>query len=190
MIDDLPNAFSHRLALARGVSDRRLRAWVAQGALERLGRGLYRKTTAPPADLDRIEIALRAPDATLCLLSALSHHDLTDIIPTEIDVALPRSQRQPRLALPVRWHRFLDETFLIGRATIAVDEGLSLGVYSPERSVIDALRLRHREGEEVATEALRRYLRRPRATPAALLDVARFFPKAEPALLAALRVLQ
>ncbi len=28
-------------------------------------------------------------DATLCLTTALSHHDLTDVIPSEIDVALP-----------------------------------------------------------------------------------------------------
>jgi len=172
------------------VSDRVLRGLVARGSLERLGRGLYRKADAPLADLDLIEIALRAPDATLCLRSALSHHDLTDIIPTEIDVALPRSQRQPRLALPVRWHRFHDATFHIGRDTVEVDDGLSLGVFSPERCVIDALRLRHQEGEEVAIEALRRYLRRPGATPARLLDMAASFPKAEPVLLGALRILQ
>ncbi|NJL56446.1 alkene reductase [bacterium] len=48
-------------------------------------------------ELDRIEIALRASDATLCLTTALSHHDLTDVIPSEIDVALPRSRRPPRV---------------------------------------------------------------------------------------------
>jgi predicted transcriptional regulator of viral defense system len=63
---------------------------LADGALERLAHGLYRKADAPPADLDRIEIALRAWDATLCLTTALSHHDLTDVIPSQIDVALPR----------------------------------------------------------------------------------------------------
>lgn len=188
-LDALPNAFSYSLAHERGVSDRRLRGLVADGALERLGHGLYRKADAPPADLDRFEIALRAPEATLCLTSALSLHDLTDAIPSEIDVALPRSRRPPRVSAPVRWHRFHVDTFLVGRETIEVDEELSLGVYSAERSVIDTFRLRHQEGEDLAVEALRRWLERPGATPADLLAMARSFPKAEPSLLQALRIL-
>lgn len=189
MLDALPNAFSYSLALERGLSDRRLRGLVADGGLERLGHGLYRKADAPPADLDRVEIALRAPEATLCLTSALSLHDLTDAIPSEIDVALPRSRRPPRVKAPVRWHRFQEDTFLVGRETVEVDEGLSLGVYSAERSVIDAFRLRHQEGEELAVEALRRWLKQPKATPANLLAMARRFPKVEPSLLQTLRIL-
>lgn len=189
MIHALPNAFSYGLAHERGMSDRRLRGLVADGVLERLGHGLYRKVDAPPADLDRIEIALRAAEATLCLTSALSVHDLTDAIPSEIDVALPRSRRPPRVRAPVRWHRFHEDTFLVGRETIEVDEGLSLGIYSAQRSIIDAFRLRHQEGEELAIEALRRWLRRPGATPAELLAMARHFAKVEPFLLQALRIL-
>ncbi|HCF57957.1 MAG TPA: hypothetical protein DFS52_08195 [Myxococcales bacterium] len=50
MLDALPNAFSYSLAHERGVSDRRLRGLVAEGVLERLGHGLYRKADAPPAE--------------------------------------------------------------------------------------------------------------------------------------------
>lgn len=188
-LDILPNAFSSSLAHERGVTDRRLRALVADGVVERLGHGFYRKADAPPADLDRIEIALRAPEATLCLTSALALHDLTDAIPREIDVALPRSRRLPRVSAPVRWHRFHEDTFLVGRELIEVDEGLSLGLYSAGRCVIDAFRLRHFEGEELAVEALRRWLQRPGSAPADLLAMARSFPMAEPALLGVLRIL-
>jgi len=189
MLEALPNAFSYRLAQERGLSDRRLRWLIAEGALDRLGHGLYRKADAPPADLDRVEIALRAASSTLCLTTALSHHDLTDIIPTAIDVALPRSQRPPKVSAPVRWHRFHEGSFDIGREFVEVDEGLFLGVYTAERSIIDAFRLRHQEGEEIAVEALRRWLSRPRATPADLLSMAKHFPKAEPSILQALRIL-
>ena len=185
----LPSAFSHALAQERGLSDRRLRGLVAGGALDRLAHGLYRKADAPPADLDRIEIALRASDATLCLSTALSHHDLTDVIPSEIDVALPRSRRPPRVRAPVRWHRFREDTFDVGRETIAVDEGLSIGIYSAERSLIDAFRLRHQEGDEMAIEALKRWLKRPESMPANLLAMAKHFPKAKPSLLHTLRIL-
>jgi len=187
--DALPSAFSYALARKRGLSDRRLCSLVADGTLERLGHGLYRKADAPPADLDRIEIALRASDATLCLATALSHHDLTDVIPSEIDVALPRSRRPPRVHAPARWHRFREDTFDIGRETIEVDEGLSIGIYSAERSLIDAFRLRHQEGDEMAVEALKRWLKQPAATPANLLAMAKHFPKAEPSLLHTLRIL-
>ena len=64
-----------------------------------------------------------------------------------------------------------------------------MGLYSAERSLIDAFRLRHQEGEELAVEALRRWLKRAGATPADLLAMARRFPKVEPSLLQALRIL-
>jgi predicted transcriptional regulator of viral defense system len=186
---DLPNAFTYAVARNAGLSDRALASHVADGTLERLGRGVYRKTDAPLADHDIIEVALRAPDATLCLVTALAHHDLTDAIPATIDVALPRSRRAPRVDAPVTWHRFHDDTFALGRETMDVDDGVQIGVYSPERCVVDAFRLRHRIGEDVAIEGLKRWLRRPGAVPAQLLALARSFPKAEPSLLRALQVL-
>jgi predicted transcriptional regulator of viral defense system len=158
--------------------------------LERLGHGVYRKADAPPADLERIEIALRAPEATLCLTTALSLHDLTDDIPAAIDVALPRSKRPPRVSAPVRWHRFHEDTFDVGRDTVDVDDGVDLGLYSAERCIIDAFRLSHQEGEAIAVEALRRWLRRRGAAPADLLAMARRFPRAEPSLLQALRIVR
>lgn len=185
----LPTAFTYATARDAGLSDRALASLVVDGTLERLGRGVYRKTSAPLADHDLIEVALRAPDATLCLLSAMAHHDLTDAIPTAIDIAMPRSRRAPRVDAPVTWHRFQDETFDLGREVMQVDEGVRVGVYSPERCVVDAFRLRHLLGEDVAVEALKRWLRRPDAVPAELLGLARSFPKAEPSLLHALQVL-
>lgn len=185
----LPTAFTYAAAREAGLSDRALASLVADGDLERLGRGVYRRTHAPLADHDLIEVALRAPDATLCLLTALAHHDLTDAIPATIDVALPRSRRAPKVHAPVTWHRFHDDTFAVGRQMMDVDDGVQIGVYSPERSIVDAFRLRHQVGEEVAVEALKRWLRSSAAVPSELLALARSFPKAEPSLLRTLKVL-
>jgi predicted transcriptional regulator of viral defense system len=189
VLHSLPNAFTHQQARRVGLSERRLRAYVEQGALERLGRGIYRRADAPPTDLDWLEIALRAPEATLCLTSALAHHDLTDIIPSAIEVALPRSQRPPRVGAPVRWHRFDDESAHVGREKVVLEDDIAIAIYSAERSVIDAFRLRHLEGPELAVEALRRWLKRPGASPSTLLEMARLIPRGEPALLQALRYL-
>jgi hypothetical protein len=67
--------------------------------------------------------------------------------------------------------------------------GLSIGLYSPERSIVDAFRLRHELGAEVANEALKRWLRRRGNQPAALLELARSFPKALPALRTTMEIL-
>ena len=186
---ELPAAFTYAHARDAGLSDRRLRTLVASGAVHRLGRGVYRKADAPLADPDLIEVALRAPEATLCLVSGLARHDLTDIIPTTIDVALPCTHRAPRVRAPVRWHRFHADTFFLGRSMTDVDEELQIGLYSAERCLVDAFRLRHHVGEDVAIEALKRWLTRPDAVPAQLMRLARSFPKAQPSMLRALQVL-
>jgi len=65
-----------------------------------------------------------------------------------------------------------------------------LGLYTAERSVIDAIRLRRREGSDLAWQAPRRWLDRPAASPAHLIEPARRrFPDVEPALRQALAVL-
>ncbi len=187
--ESLPAAFSYTAARRSGLSDRRLRDLQSDGLIQALSRGLYLRQDAPPADLDLLEIAARAPDATLCLRSALAHHDLIDDIPSEIDLALPRGRRHPKTAAPVRWHTFDPQTFQIGRNTMQLVGPLSIGLYSPKRCLIDAFRLRHQEGPELAHQALKAWLRRRDAQPATLLRMAKDFPKAEPALRLALEIL-
>jgi hypothetical protein len=76
---------------------------LATGSVERVGRGLYRHTDSEPADYDLIEIAVKAHRPTLCLLSALARHELTDIIPSVHDIAVPRGAWQPLVSAPVHW---------------------------------------------------------------------------------------
>jgi predicted transcriptional regulator of viral defense system len=185
----LPATFSYAQAREVGISKRQLYALRDTGEVEPIGRGLYRRMDAPLADLDLLEVAHRAPEATLCLESALAHHDLTDILPACHELALPRGRRHPLVAAPVRWHSFDPETFEVGREELRVDSETAMGVYSAARTVIDVYRLRHREGTEVAHEALRRWLARRDSQPSTLLRMARHFPQAEPALRHALEVL-
>jgi predicted transcriptional regulator of viral defense system len=127
-------------------------------------------------DLDLLEVAHKAPQATLCLVSALSRHGLTDEIPDRTHVALPRRARAPSVGAAVCWHRFAPETFDVGRTLVKLAPGVEIGLYSPERSIVDAFRLRGREGHELAHEALERWLRK-RNQPAALLRLAKHFPR-------------
>ena len=186
----LPNIFSYAQAREAGLSQRRIYWLRDQGQIDGIARGSYRRADATwDADPDLIEIAARAPEATICLTSALTRHDLTDAIPHTIDIALPRGRRHRATAAPVTWHAFAADTFNLGREKLNLAGEGSIGLYSAERSIIDAFRLRHQEGPDLAYEALRRWLRRRDASPAALINLAQGFPKALPALRSALEIL-
>lgn len=185
---DLPATFTAADAERYRVSRRKLQQMLAEGLVERIGRGLYRRTDKDPVDFDLIEIAVKAHRPTLCLVSALARHELTDIIPSAHEVAVPRGVWQPRVSAPVRWHKFDVSTFEIGRDEIRLDETHTLGVYNASRSIVDAFRLRHEVGPDIANEALRRWLRH-RSEPADLMRMTKAFPAARPAVLHALQVL-
>ena len=184
----LPPAFTYTQARAAGISAERLYAYRAQGLLDQIARGLYRWADAPEIDQDLLEIAHRAARGTLCLVTALARHGLTDIIPPRIDIALPRGSRIPALRKTIDVHIFARETFELGRAEFTVGDKLAVGIYSPERTLVDVIRLRHREGSDVAWEALRRWVARKGSKPAALLAMAKYFHGAERAVRNALEV--
>jgi predicted transcriptional regulator of viral defense system len=186
--EDLPATFTTAEAGRRGVTRRSLQRMLDTGSAERVGRGLYRRTDSEPVDYDLLEIAVKAHRPTLCLISALSRHELTDIIPSAHDIAVPRGTWQPLTSAPVHWHQFDIPTFGIGRDKLSVDETHSLGLYDSTRSIVDAYRLRHEVGPDVANEALRRWLRRG-GRPADLMRAARFFPAARAVVLNALQIL-
>ncbi len=72
---------------------------------------------------------------------------------------------------------------------LGVDARTPLGIYSAERSLVDIVRTRHLHGSDIAWEALRRWLRQPGASPAQLIETAKHFAHAEPAIRNALEVL-
>jgi predicted transcriptional regulator of viral defense system len=186
----LGDTFTYGEARKAGVSDKRLYRLRDIGEIVPLGGGVYRWADAPPADYDLVEIAERVPRATLCLETALARHGLIDSIPSAIDIAIPRGSTRPALRAPCRLHQFDPRTFELGRELLEVRARRPLGIYSAERSIVDVIRLRHREGSDIAWEALRRWLARPGRSPAQLIDLARRLPHAEPALRQALEVLQ
>lgn len=188
-LDGLPATFTYMQARQFGLSERSLYRLRDEGLIELVRRGLFRRHDAPAADIDLVEIALRAPRATLCLTTALARHGLTDEIPATIDVALPRGRHRPATIAPANWHMFDPTTFNVGRAELSLDGDTTIGLYGPERSIIDATRLRHREGTDLANTALKRWLVRPGSTPSELLRMASQFPQAQRALREALEIL-
>lgn len=188
-LDALPSTFRWSDAREAGISQSQLYGLLEDERIERIGHGLYRKSDAEPTDLDLIEIASVAERATVCLASALARHDLTDLLPSRIHVAVPRGAHRPTIGAPVAWHQFQPDTFEVGRETLPLSDGWSIGLYGPERSIIDAYRLRHQVGHELGRRALRTWLGRSKSQPSVLLALAEQFPKARSTLRDDLEVL-
>jgi hypothetical protein len=186
LLDNMPDTFRFSEALEH-INKRQFYNLLDSGRITPIARGLYRKSDWH-GDEDLIEIASSAPRATIALRSALARHDLIDDIPDMLDVALPRGTWAPRTSTPVKWHRFDPNTFDIGRDTLDIGAGREIGIYSGPRSIIDAYRLQHHEGIDLANEALKRWLRQG-GQPSELLRLARSFPHAQRAIQQTLSIL-
>ena len=161
-------------ALELGVHPRDLYRLRDEGLIEALSRGIYRLTELPPlSDPDLVTVALRVPRAVVCLISALAFHELTEQVPHEVQIALPRDTKTPVLDYPpIRVFRFSEATLSSGVEEFTLD-GVSLRVFGPAKSVADCFRFRNKLGVDVAVDALSRWLARADSKPADLLRFAR-----------------
>ena len=163
---------SHALKL--GIHPRILYRLRDTGWLVAVTRGVYRLANLPePSHPDLLVVARRVPQAVMCLISALSFHGLTTQIPHEVQIALPRGTRYPRLDHPpLRVFLMTGAAYTEGIETHSI-EGIPLRVYSPAKTVVDCFKFRNKIGIDVAVEALRLARERKRVTPRALLQYAR-----------------
>ncbi|MCC5574283.1 type IV toxin-antitoxin system AbiEi family antitoxin domain-containing protein [Microtetraspora sp. AC03309] len=173
--DRLGPTFTTGEARRAGLSSRAMARLLQHDAIHELSRGVYRRADAAESVfLDLIAVAARVPRGIFCLETALSVHELTDEIPAVVNVAVPRNAGLPRVAYPpVIAHRFNIASFEEGLELREVAPGEHIRIYSPARSVVDCMRLRHRVGDEVALRALRSYLRRRGTTSRELMRFAR-----------------
>lgn len=178
--DRLPTQpFTPAEAAGLGISRATLYRLAERGEIEHLGPGLFQRLDADPSDTDLVEAATRAPQATICLTSALAHHDLVDAIPAAWDLALPRGSYLPTSSPAIQWHSFDRATFDLARTVIEIrGSDRQIGLYSPARSIADVFRLRGQEGYEIGVEALRAWLRRRGSSPSELMRIATALPRA------------
>ena len=190
MAFELAPAFTLDDARAAGLRKDQVYELLARSELERFGRGVFvRAEVIDPLYATLAAATAARPTATLCLTSALVHHELSDAIPFATDIALPRGTRSPAGFTHATWHRFDTVTFDFGREFMDAGGGMRVALYSAERTIVDCFRLMHQEGSDVAHLALRRWLSRRGNSPSVLLQAAAVFPKALPRLRAALEVL-
>ena len=83
---------------------------------------------------DFLAIALRYPNAVVCLTSALSFHEITTQIPHEVSLAVSRGSRTPSIEYPpLHVYQFNDKAYRAGIQEHMID-GATVKVYSPEKN--------------------------------------------------------
>lgn len=146
-------------AVRLGVHPRTLYAMRDSGALDQLARGLYRLADLPPLGTpDLVAVAKLVPAGVVCLISALSFHELTTQIPHAVHIAIPRGAETPRVEHPpLRVFRFGGESFRAGVERHEID-GAEVNVYSAAKTVADCFKFRNTVGIDTALEGLKLYL--------------------------------
>lgn len=148
-------------ALQAGIHPGTLYAMRDSGKLEVISRGVFRLSDIPPlGNPDLVTVATRVRQGVICLISALSFHELTTQIPHEVHVALQRGAEEPRLDYPpVKTYRFTGEAFTAGTDVHDLD-GISVRIYSPEKTLADCFKFRNKVGLDTVIEAIRFYRER------------------------------
>ena len=151
-----------------------LRMAADEGAIMRVGRGLYVARGARPTEHHSLaQASKRVPHGVVCLLSALRFHGLTTQSPFQVWLAISDKARLPKTdEPPLRIVRFSQKTLAYGVQEHRI-EGVPVRIFSPAKTVADCFRYSNRIGLDVALEALRECRRKRRATSDELWQAAK-----------------
>jgi len=157
-----------------GINEAILVQMHSVGLLIKESRGLYRLADLSPlSNPDLVEIAIKVPKAVICLISALNYHQLTTQIPYNVYVALPRDTKAPRIDYPPMDIVYLSETpYATGIEEHRLD-GVTVRIYSREKTIADCFKFHNKIGMDIVIEALKDYLHQPDRNLGELLRCAR-----------------
>jgi predicted transcriptional regulator of viral defense system len=161
-------------AIRYGIAPRTLYHMRDSGVILCESRGLYRLAdTELNSNTDLIQVHLRIPKAVICLISALSFHNLTIQIPHQVYIGLPTDAEKPRLEYPpLRIFWLSPMVYATGIENYELD-GISVKIYGIEKTIADCFKFRNKIGIDVALEALREYRKRDGFNVETLLNYAR-----------------
>ncbi len=159
---------------AAGVNAATVSRMVRDGEVRQLARGLYQ---LPDAQIEALhttaEAAKRVPKGVVCLVSALSFHELTDQIPPSTWMAIGKNDWAPKDRYPpIKFVRFADAFLKYDVMTVNV-ESVDVKVFGVGKTVADCFRNHRTVSLTVAIEGLQEALRQRKATPAEIARHAR-----------------
>ena len=150
---------------SRGLHPEYLRRLYQKGLVRREGRGLY---IAADVEISMhyglAQVAKRVPHGVICLLSALSFHEIGTQLPHQVWMAIDRRAAKPKMQFPpLRVMRFSGAALTEGIETYQI-EGVPVQIFNPAKTVADCFKYRNKIGLDVALEALKECIRDRRTT--------------------------
>jgi len=160
--------------LGEGFHRKQVRALLDAGKIQRMGRGLYQLTNAPVlSNPDFVSATLQSPKSVICLISALSFHEVTDEIPRRVDLAIPISSRANKIDYPpVKYFYFSEAAWKAGIETHKID-GYDVRVYGLAKTIADCFKFRNKIGFDVAQKALKIAVTEKHVRPAKIMEYAK-----------------
>lgn len=157
--------------LENGVTAATVSRMVRDGEVFHLDRGIYQLMDADlEAHHSFAEVAKRAPNSVICLVSALAYHEMTDQLPPWTWIAIGYKDWKPRTGNPpIRVVRFADK-YLNDDVIVENIEGVPVKIFDVAKTVADCFRHRNKIGYDIAIESLQQALRQRKATPAEIAD--------------------
>jgi predicted transcriptional regulator of viral defense system len=165
----------------QGITAATLARMREKGLVLQLSRGLYQLPDAGgDANHALAEAAKRVPKGIVCLTSALAFHELTDVIPRSVWIAIGPKDRRPAVTQPpLQIVRFRGKMLNEGIEKRDI-EGVQVRLYNVPKTIVDLFRYRQSAGKRyknspglnLALEGLREALRQRKATPAEIADYA------------------
>ncbi|WP_423680231.1 MULTISPECIES: type IV toxin-antitoxin system AbiEi family antitoxin domain-containing protein [unclassified Undibacterium] len=139
---------------------------TASGQLEKIDRGLYRLPDNQGSENESLTaIAIKAPQAVFCLLTALQFHELTTQLPRQVWIGMPRGSHAPKIDYPpLKMVQFTGEAYSGGIEVFERDQ-VTLRVYCVAKTIADCFKHRNKIGLDVALEALKDARSQKKASP-------------------------
>lgn len=155
--------FAAHQARSVGFSWERLSANVKTGRFQRVAHGIYRLSQFPGSQHEDLFVArLRTgPGSVISHESALSVYDLSDVLPGEIHVIIPRTGSRRRKGIRLHTNRLKEDE-------ITLREGLP--ITKVERTIADVAF--SGMAEDQVQEAIRDAIQRGLTTRQQLIDIA------------------
>jgi predicted transcriptional regulator of viral defense system len=155
------------------IDPKTVQRMVASGEVQRIGRGIYaRPDLEPESHHSLVEAQMIVDNGVVCVLSALSYHEIGTQTPRRVWIAVSRGTRLPKTTNhPIKVVTFSGEAFSEGIEEHEI-EGLTVRVYSVAKTVADCFKYRNKIGTDVALEALREALQTRKATADEILHYA------------------
>lgn len=161
------NPFTYSEACNQGLTQYAIQKLLDAGVIQRIERGLYRSVEEDLSDDELYRCAIKrvGEPAVVCLLSALSFYELTDTIPKQVWLMVPKEKRVKSTS--VKLYRARNPRWKVG---IVTKDGYS--ITSLERTIVDALTLKVLVSPRLGIDALKSAVRNKRTSANKVLQIA------------------